>query len=158
MHVPPPLAELKRLRKPIRNINVEHQERSTRLERFAVWVAQHVGSPGFFLIIFIWTVLWLGWNTFAVEELRFDPFPAFVLWLFIANMVQILLMPLILVGQNLQSRYAEVRAAADFEVNMKAEREIESVLMHLENQQEFILKILSHLEHKKETKKADPKS
>jgi uncharacterized membrane protein len=101
---------------------------------------------GFFLVIFAWTLLWLGWNTLAPSSVRFDPFPAFVLWLFLSNMIQIFLMPLIMVGQNLQGRHAEARAEADFDVNTKAEREIEAILVHLESQNELILKILRHLE------------
>jgi uncharacterized membrane protein len=103
---------------------------------------------GFFLIIFGWTILWLSWNMFVPKTLRFDPFPAFVLWLFISNMIQIFLMPLIMIGQNLQGRHAEVRAEADFEVNTKAEREIETILLHLENQNKGILEILNKLENK----------
>jgi len=91
-------------------------------------------------------VAWLGWNTLAPAGVRFDPFPAFVLWLFLSNMIQIFLMPLIMVGQNLQGRHAEARAEADFEVNTKAEREIEAILLHLEAQNDLILKILRHLE------------
>jgi uncharacterized membrane protein len=55
-------------------------------------------------------------------------------------------MPLIMVGQNLQGRHSEARATADFHVNTQAEREIETVLQHLENQNELILEILHHLE------------
>ncbi len=145
---PKPLSheELKKLRKPIKNVNVEHKETLTRLERLAVWITEKVGSMGFFLIIFTWTIVWLGWNTIASRELRFDPFPAFVLWLFISNVLQIFLMPLIMIGQNLQGRHSEARAESDFEVNVKAEREIEAILIHLENQNELILKILSKIE------------
>lgn len=138
--------ELKKLRKPIKNINVEHKETLTRLERFAVLITEKVGSMGFFLIILTWTIVWLGWNTIGSKELRFDPFPAFVLWLFISNVLQIFLMPLIMIGQNLQGRHSESRAESDFEVNVKAEREIEAILLHLENQNELILKILSKIE------------
>jgi uncharacterized membrane protein len=91
-------------------------------------------------------VLWLGWNTLAPSAVRFDPFPAFVFWLFLSNVIQIFLMPLIMVGQNLQGRHAEARAEADFDVNTKAEREIETILLHLEAQSDLILKILRHLE------------
>jgi len=145
---PHPLSheELKKLRKPIKNINIEHKKSLTPLEKFAVWITNHIGSMGFFIIIFIWTIAWLGWNTLAQKEIRFDPFPAFVLWLFISNMIQIFLMPLIMIGQNLQGRHAEIRAKSDFEVNVKAEREIEAILLHLEQQNELILKILHHLE------------
>jgi len=140
------LEELKKLRKPLPNVNIEHKKSLTTLERLAIWITDRVGTMGFFLIIFSWTVFWLVWNTIAPHNLRFDPLPAFALWLFISNMIQIFLMPLIMVGQNLQGRHAEKRAAADFEVNTKAEREIETILMHLENQNELILKILDHLE------------
>jgi uncharacterized membrane protein len=144
--VPAPLHELIRLRKPLRSVNIEHRKKLSRLERLAVWITDWVGTMAFFLVIFVWTLAWLGWNTLAPSAVRFDPFPAFVLWLFLSNVIQIFLMPLIMVGQNLQGRHAEARAEADFDVNTKAEREIESILLHLEEQNRMILKILRHLE------------
>jgi uncharacterized membrane protein len=137
--------ELKKLRKPIRNVNLLHKESLSLLETFAVKLTDHVGSIGFFLIIFGWTILWLGWNTIAPKEWRFDPFPAFVLWLFISNVIQIFLMPLIMIGQNLQGRHAENRAESDFEVNVRAEKEIEVILLHLEHQNELIMEILKNI-------------
>ena len=137
--------ELKKLRKPIRNINILHKESLSILETFAVKLTDHVGSIGFFLIIFGWTILWLGWNTIAPKEWRFDPFPAFVLWLFVSNVIQIFLMPLIMIGQNLQGRHAENRAESDFEVNVRAEKEIEVILLHLEHQNELIMEILKNI-------------
>jgi uncharacterized membrane protein len=142
---------LTNIKKPIRNVNIEYKERLTRLERVAVWITDHVGTMGFFLLIFLWTVLWLGWNVFAPKSLLFDPYPAFVLWLFLSNMIQIFLMPLIMIGQNLQARHAEARAEADFDVNIKAESEIETILKHLEKQDEMILKILKRLEEGKKS-------
>ena len=94
--------------------------------------------------------MWLTWNIFAPKELRFDPFPAFVLWLFISNMIQLFLMPLIMVGQNLQSQHADGRAEADFEINKQAELEIETILIHLENQNKVIMEILDYIKDKKE--------
>ena len=138
--------ELKKLRKPIRNVNIKHRESLSKLERIAVKVTEGVGSMGFFLIIFVCTLLWLGWNTMAPKEYGFDPYPAFVLWLFISNMIQIFLMPLIMIGQNLQGRHAEARAESDFEVNVRAEKEIEVILMHLEQQNDLILKILDKID------------
>lgn len=61
----------------------------------------------------------------APKNLRFDPYPAFVLWLFISNMIQIFLMPLIMVGQNLESKHSEIRAETDYEVNLKAEKKLQ---------------------------------
>ena len=143
---PPPVHELKKLRKSVRAVNVEHRKKLSPLERAAIWITDRVGTMGFFLLIFSWTVVWLGWNTLAPTAVRFDPFPAFVLWLFLSKVIQIFLMPLIMVGQNLQGRHAEARAEADFDVNTKAEREIEAILLHLEAQNDLMLKILHHLE------------
>ena len=147
--------ELKKLRKPIHNVNIKHKESLSALEKFAVKVTGHVGTMGFFIIIFLWTLLWLGWNTIAPKGLRFDPYPAFVLWLFVSNMIQIFLMPLIMIGQNLQGRHAEKRAEADFEVNVRAEKEIEVILLHLEHQNELILKILKNIDKGNATEEAN---
>lgn len=78
----------------IRNPNQEHKEALTKLEKLALWITEHMGTMGFFLLIFAWTILWLGFNTLGPKSLRFDPFPGFVLWLFMSNMIQIFLMPL----------------------------------------------------------------
>ena len=52
--------ELRKLQKPIHNANVRHKESLNLLEKFAVKLTDHVGSIGFFFIIFGWTVFWLG--------------------------------------------------------------------------------------------------
>jgi len=132
----------------MRDVNREHKDSLSSLERLAVWITDHVGTMGFFLIIFVWTVSWLSWNTLAPKELRFDPFPAFVLWLFMSNMIQIFLMPLLMIGQNLQSRHAEMLADADFEINTKSEREVEAILAHLEQQNELLVEISRKLDAK----------
>ena len=148
-HTPLSFEELKSLRKPLRNVNAERREKLTILDNFALLVTRRIGTMGFFLIIFCWTVSWLVWNMFGPDELRFDPYPAFVLWIFISNMIQISLMPLIMVGQNLQARHAEAKAQVDFEINSKAEREIEAILQHLENQNNFLVTIIDRLERGK---------
>jgi len=51
-------------------------------------------------------------------------------------------MPLIMVGQNLQDRYDQIRAEADFAINRKAEAEVETILQHLTNQNALMLEIL----------------
>jgi uncharacterized membrane protein len=101
------------------------------LDLLALWITQRVGTMIFFLIIFAWTVTWLFWNMFAPKPLRFDPYPGFVLWLFISNMIQLFLMPLIMIGQNLQGRGAERRAKNDYKINLKAEKEITEIQANL---------------------------
>jgi uncharacterized membrane protein len=137
--------ELKKIKKPIKNINLRYRESFSRLEKFAVWVTERVGSMGFFMAILVWTVLWLGWNVLAPTEWRFDSFPAFAVWLFISNMIQLFLLPLIMIGQNLQGRYDELRAESDYEINQKAELEIELIIEILKKQEIAIKKVLEIL-------------
>lgn len=131
---------------PIKNVNAIHRSKLSKLEKLAIFVTDKIGTMGFFFIIFAWTITWLGWNIVAPQNLRFDPYPAFVLWLFISNLIQIHLMPLIMIGQNIQGKHAELRAEHDFETDKKAEQEIETILVHLENQQNLMLEILKRIE------------
>ena len=122
----------------------------TPLDKFAIKITDQVGTFGFFILIFIWTVIWTGYNLVASEvpglHLKaFDPFPAFVAYLLISNVIQILLMPLLMVGQNLQSRQAALLSQSDFELNMKAEKEVELVMSHLEYQNQLLGVIIEKL-------------
>ncbi|WP_298300201.1 DUF1003 domain-containing protein [Hydrotalea sp.] len=136
------------LNSPVVNVNTAYKEKLTPLNKLALWITIKVGSMGFFLLILGWSALWLLWNTIGPKALRFDPHPAFVLWLFISNLIQILLMPLIMVGQNLQGIHTEIRAETDFKINQKSEMEIETILLHLERQNELILQIIKKLDSK----------
>ncbi len=138
--------ELRKMYGPPKNVNQVHKHSLSSLERLAIFVTDKIGTMGFFFIILIWTVVWLGWNMLSPEKFRFDPYPAFVLWLFISNLIQIHLMPLIMVGQNIQGKHAELRAEHDYTTDVKAEKEIETILLHLEQQEKLILDILRKIE------------
>jgi uncharacterized membrane protein len=139
---PLPLSELRRQRKRLRSVNKEAFDNLSALDRLACWITDHVGTMGFFLVVLIWTVLWLAWNFLAPRALQFDPPMAFVFWLFISNLIQLLLMPLIMVGQNIQGRHSELRADNDLDVNVKAEAEIEVILQHLEYQNSLLIALV----------------
>ncbi len=145
---PMSLDEFKIKRKKIMGPETPKETKPSVLDQVAVWITDHVGSMGFFLIIFVWTTSWLGWNMFAPKAARFDPYPAFVLWLFISNMIQLFLMPLIMIGQNVQSAKADQRAESDLKINIKAEFEVETILEHLEYQNKIILEILEDIKKK----------
>ena len=111
------------------------RERKSASDQFALWITTKVRSINFFYIIFGWTIGWLGWNIVMPPEYRFDPAPAFVLWLFISNMIQIFLMPLILIGQNIHTDGSEKRAdktikdlTAEIKENRKEILEIKKLL------------------------------
>ena len=142
---PPSLKEIVRQRKPMRDINAEHEKGLSRLDRIGLLITERVGTMGFFLVIFVWTAIWLGWNLLAPKNLQFDPPMGFIVWLFISNLIQLFLMPLIMVGQNAQGRHAEMRAENDYQVNLKAEREIEVILLHLEYQNTILLALVEQL-------------
>jgi CRP-like cAMP-binding protein len=134
-----------------RNANIVHERSLSALDRLAIVITDKVGSMGFFAIIAVWTVLWTGYNILASEVPAlhwpaFDPFPAFVAYLLISNVIQILLMPLIMVGQNLQGRHAETRAELDYEINQKAEKEVMATLLHLERNTDLLLQLMQHLD------------
>ena len=111
-------------------------------------VTAAVGTMGAFYFFAIVMGAWMLWQTEAKKP--FDPYP-FAFLLFLGNIVQLLLMPLIMVGQNLQGRHTEARAESDFEVNVKAEREIETILRHLEYQDERIERILEEIRRTSES-------
>jgi uncharacterized membrane protein len=56
-------------------------------------------------------------------------------------MIQLFLMPLILIGQNLQAKESDRRAKNDYRINCKAEEEIQEIKGSLK-------RILKHLEEK----------
>jgi uncharacterized membrane protein len=116
----------------LKNSNHLYQSIVKDSQKFAIFITEKVGTMGFFIIIFLWTIIWLTWNTVAPKEMQFDPGPAFVLWLFISNMIQIFLMPLLMIGQNIQGKFAEIRAENDFDVNVKAEKEIKELKIELD--------------------------
>ncbi len=147
-HNPLSLGELRAQRKPVRNTHVQHLMLLSWSEKFAVYIHRAIGSLGFFFLIMVWTVAWLVWNIYAPADMRFDPAPAFVIWLFASNILQLVLLPVIMVGQNIEGRAAEWRAQMDFEVNQKAEREIEVIIAHLENQNELIMEVMRKIDKK----------
>lgn len=147
-HKIPPLEEVRAIRPILRNTAKDFKMSLSPLERFAVFMTRRIGSMGFFLFLLFWTIIWLGWNMFGPVVQRFDPAPAFVIWLFVSNILQLILLPLIMVGQNFDARIADKRAQADFEVNQKSEREIEVIIAHLENQNELILELAKKIDRK----------
>ncbi|HUD02994.1 MAG TPA: DUF1003 domain-containing protein [Candidatus Paceibacterota bacterium] len=78
--------------------------------------------------IFVWIVVNLG---FIPGVHPFDPYPFSVL-LMIAAFSAMLLAIVVLINQNQQGRMDDVRQRIDFEVNVRAEREITKILTMLD--------------------------
>ena len=130
----------------LRNTHQEVHQRLSPMTRLATVVTDKVGSMGFFLTMLGWTIAWLGWNTLAPARWRFDPPTGFVLYLFLCNVIQLLLMPLIMVGQNVHGMRIEARAEHDLEVNLKAAEEIETILHYMEQRNEILMRMVAKLD------------
>lgn len=113
-------------------------------QRIAVGVTGAVGTMWAFYVFAICEFGWMALATWGFLR-HIDPYP-FAFLLFLGNIVQLLLMPLIMVGQNVQSAHADARAEADFDVNQKAEAEIEKLLEGLRVIDERTLAIVDRLE------------
>lgn len=105
------------------------RKKLSKIDKFALSITNRVGTINFFLLIVLWTACWLGWNTLAPVSLQFDPYPGFVLWLFISNMIQILLMPLILIGQNIQTKQTEELTKLDYNLDKEIEKDIHDTMI-----------------------------
>jgi uncharacterized membrane protein len=106
-------------------------------------VTTAVGTMGAFYFFAASMAAWMLWQSEAQHP--FDPYP-FAFLLFLGNIVQLLLMPLIMVGQNIQTAHADARAEADFEVNRRAEDEIGKLLAGLREIDLRTLEIVRRLE------------
>jgi uncharacterized membrane protein len=136
------IADLKREFAPIPNTNEIHRSHLSKTDKLALFITNKVGTMTFFYFCLILVTLPLIFtSTMPVVQYMSSGY------------LQLILLPLILVGQNLQGRHAELRAQHDYETNIKAEKEIEAILLHLEKQDEIMLDILKRIENLEITKK-----
>jgi len=120
-------AYLKNRRVP-EDVNLKHKSRLKLHDKVAVTVTAAIGSmyAVYFFMLFVF-----GWMLFqAITDRPFDPFP-FVFLIFITNVVQLFLLPLIMVAQNIQSRHAELRAEEEYQTTKTIHQDIETILTTL---------------------------
>ncbi len=93
-----------------------------RFGRFTEWIARAMGTPAFLLILTLFCVAWIVWNTAAPEGLRFDDaalgFTALTLML---SLQASYAAPLILLAQNRQDDRDRVQIEQD---RQRAERNL----------------------------------
>jgi uncharacterized membrane protein len=105
----------------VRDTEREQQEHQTFGERATDQIAAFGGSWAF---LGLFAALLVAWMLFNVDTQRpFDPFP-FILLNLLLSCVAAMQAPIILMSQNRQAQKDRLNAAADYEVNMKAEMEI----------------------------------
>jgi uncharacterized membrane protein len=120
------------------NVNSQHEASLGFQDRLALAITSAVGTMYavyFFIVALAAWMLWQG----AIAHKPFDPYP-FAFLLFIGNIVQLLLMPLIMVGQNIQGRHAQLRSDEEYKTTLTSFHDLELVLKHLDEQDKELLR------------------
>lgn len=107
-------------------------------DRIALGVTGAIGTMYAVYVFAVFMGLWMFWQVSSGQR-AFDPYP-FAFLLFMGNIVQLLLMPLIMVGQNLQSRHAEARSDEEYQTVGKIFHDLETALAHLDAQDRELLR------------------
>jgi len=109
-----------------RNVNVEVEDRRSKVERVADWIAEFSGSIPFLMLHIIFFAVWIGLNVNWLPGWKpplFDPFP-FGLLTMVVSLEAIILSVFVLLSQSRQAEKDRIRGDIEYEVNLKAELEI----------------------------------
>lgn len=109
-----------------RNVNELYEASATTGERIADDVAQFGGSWTFIIIFVLLLLLWMGLNSIPRLVPSIDPYPFIFLNLMLSCLAA-LQAPIIMMSQNRQASRDRIQATQDFQVNTKAELEVEEL-------------------------------
>jgi CRP/FNR family transcriptional regulator, cyclic AMP receptor protein len=112
-------------KRAMRNPNEMIEQESTWGERVADSVAQFGGSWAFILTFLTVLVIYSGINIFLGQK-AWDPYPFILLNLFL-SMLAAVQAPVIMMSQNRQDTKDRLRGELDFDVNRRAELEIQGL-------------------------------
>jgi uncharacterized membrane protein len=130
--------------KPVRNINQIDAEKLTTGQRIADRLAAVMGSWSFIIIQSVILTIWICLNVAAYIN-HWDPYP-FILLNLALSFQAAYAAPIIMMSQNRQAAKDRLMAEQDYDVNIKAEEELKSIMTHLEQQDEVMLDILRRIE------------
>lgn len=130
-----------RLRKPARrHLGIKNL---TLGQRVADYVAATMGSWAFIIIQSVILLIWITANVFAWVN-KWDPYP-FILLNLMLSFQAAYAAPIIMMAQNRQSEIDRKKAEKDYDVNLKAELEIEALHQKLDLMREQEIKRLTDL-------------
>jgi uncharacterized membrane protein len=122
----------------VRNVNKEHRDSLTLLDRVAIFITKIVGTMWCAIAFTILALI-------SLPEAIHGGTSTTISWI-AQTFLQLVLLSIIMVGQNLQSRHSELRADADYETNVEAKKDIETLTKRLDsiesNKLDKILEIL----------------
>lgn len=114
-----------------RNVNQVMEQKYTFGDRLADRIAQFGGSWAFLICFSVTLFLWMGLNSLESFWHPFDPFPFIFLNLVLSSLAAVQA-PVIMMSQNRQAAKDRLQADLDYQVNLKAELEIRSLHLKLD--------------------------
>ena len=141
-----------------KNVETKLDQNWTFGERLADKIASFGGSWSFLICFAIFLAIWIIVNTVVMVSHPADPYP-FILLNLILSCIAAIQAPVIMMSQNRQEAKDRLRSQNDYQINLKAELEIQHLhekldhlLMHqwdrLAEIQEIQLELLSEMSKK----------
>jgi len=118
----------------VHDVNQEHLDSLSPVERLCKRIADWTGAPLALGLAILLQGLWIPLGVIT----KFDPFP-FVFLLTCSNVLQLILIFILAVGQRQSSAHAELRAEHDHDA-------ISRLLYHQELQERILIQIASKIE------------
>lgn len=134
----------------MRNANEVIEEEVTTAERVADSVAHFGGSWAFIISFLVILVIYSAINIFLGQK-AWDPYPFILLNLFL-SMLAAIQAPVIMMSQNRQDKKDRVRSELDYDVNRRAESEIQGLAQKLNVMNEKIGDLEDLLREKAQTR------
>jgi uncharacterized membrane protein len=131
-----------------RNVNIETEDKRTRVQRVADWISDFSGSLEFLFLHLVVFTVWILFNVAPLDRFPgggFDPFP-FGLLTMAVSLEAIILSVFVLLSQNRQVARDRVRNDVEYEVNLKAELEVAQLHEKVDRLYEELVGRLDRLE------------
>ena len=118
----------------VHDVNAEHRENLSPVERYCKRIADWTGAPIALFLAVLVQAIWIPVGIFT----KMDPYP-FAFLLTCSNILQLILIFILAVGQRQSSAHAELRAEHDHD-------SISRLLYHQELQEDILIAIASKME------------
>ncbi len=115
------------------------------------WLTSFVGSWTFILLFLVFMAIWIYLNVKAIMG-EWDPYP-FILLNFVLSCLAAIQAPIILMSQNRELERDRINLKYDYQVNRKAEREIQKILRELTAIKKKVYGDLNEMKKPKKRKK-----
>lgn len=99
-------------------------------DRLAMRIAAFTGNMVFVWIHVVIFAAWIAFNIIASHN-AWDPYP-FIFLTLLVSLEAIFLSTFVLIAQNREAEKNEIREQLDYEVNVKAEQEIQEIKISIE--------------------------